>query len=93
MAKSSLYSISLVGIETTKLSLSNNEEKNKELLAQYPSLEKHDLYVLRPNLSPYIVKQLEELFQKMGYTSEDLQKDNMEKNRITCDSFFVFSKN
>lgn len=65
-----------------KVSLSNNEEKNKELLAQYPSLEKHDLYVLRPNLSPYIVKQLEELFQKMGYTSEDLQKDNME-NGIT----------
>ncbi|HEY8363028.1 MAG TPA: DUF5696 domain-containing protein [Tissierellaceae bacterium] len=65
-----------------RISLSDDEEKNKELLAQYPSLEKHDLYVLRPNLSPYIIDQLQKLFEKMGYTSEDLQKDNMEHGTV-----------
>ena len=58
--------------------LYSKKETDKELIASLrttlPVIDKHDIYV-RQSIPNYKIKSLYGIFQKTGYTSEDLQRD------------------
>lgn len=63
------------------LSLENvSESKRQELLAQYPSLEKGDIYVLADNVRDYMKESLQEIIMSAGYTLEDMNEDHAANN-------------
>lgn len=56
-----------------------NEEAQALLLETYPSLENHDIYALTNLTMPdFVMQKLEERFTSVGYTLEDLSRDNSE---------------
>ena len=57
-------------------STATSEEK-----ADYPALEKNDLYVLREGLSELVLENLNEAFAEAGYTRDDLKYDS-EQNQF-----------
>ncbi|AEE95676.1 DUF5696 domain-containing protein [Mahella australiensis] len=57
-----------------------DESERRDALSQYPVLEEHDIYELRPNLNDLVMQQLDEIFRSTGYTIDDLNKDHAENN-------------
>ncbi len=53
---------------------SNDKEYNKEIINDYPTVEDYDIYVLNTS-NRRLLQKILDLFNKAGYTSEDLQKD------------------
>ncbi len=51
-----------------------DENAFKTIKLNFPSIEKHDLYI-RSKMPDYIAEEVYALFQKAGYTHEDLQSD------------------
>lgn len=51
-----------------------DENALKTIKLNFPSIEKHDLYI-RSKMPDYIAEEIYALFQKAGYTPEDLQRD------------------
>ena len=64
----------------------------KSIKLTYPAIEKHDIYV-RNSIPDYIAEEIYALFEKAGYTTEDLQRDcdeNGVKNEYKPKPFFCF---
>lgn len=57
-----------------------SESRKKELLAQYPSLENGDLYVLVDVVRDYMMESLQQIIMTAGYTLEDMNEDHAENN-------------
>lgn len=57
-----------------------DENALKTIKLNFPSIEKHDLYI-RSKMPDYIGEEIYVLFQKAGYTTEDLQRD-CDENQI-----------
>ena len=55
-----------------------SEEELKQELETYPSLKNGNLYVLSAAAPAYIVKEMYAFYESIGYTVEDLQKENAE---------------
>ena len=53
---------------------SDDEEYNKEIISEYPAVKKYDIYVLNTSNKRQLQKILS-LFEKAGYTADDLKKD------------------
>jgi hypothetical protein len=63
------------------LTLENVSERRKqELLAQYPSLEEGDLYVLADVVRDYMMESMQEIILSTGYTMEDMNEDHIANN-------------
>ncbi|WP_026653062.1 DUF5696 domain-containing protein [Butyrivibrio proteoclasticus] len=58
--------------DINKLSKKDNKD---ELLASYPSLADGVIYVLRPTTKENVRKQIQEIFEAVGYTYDDYQAD------------------
>lgn len=72
-----------------------NDEAYKSVRLSYPSIEDNDLYI-RSSIPDYIAEGVYELFQKAGYTSEDLQRDcdeNQIENEYVEKPFFIITVN
>jgi len=50
-------------------------DNKDELLAMYPDLEKHNLYVLRADVHEYQKVEYEKIFESAGYTYDDYTED------------------
>ena len=63
---------------TERYKLYSKKKMSKDLIESIrttlPVIDKHDIYI-RQSIPNYKIKSLYEIFQKTGYTSEDLQKD------------------
>jgi len=64
-----------------KVDLNEVEDRRErqKLIDEHPALRRHDVvYVLRPNLSLFVLRQLDEIFIEAGYTLEDVNEDHRE---------------
>lgn len=62
-----------------KIDLNEVEDRGERqsLLREHPSLRRHDvLYVIRPNLSLFVLRQVDKIFVDAGYTLEDVNEDH-----------------
>lgn len=64
-----------------KIDLNEVEDRRErqKLVSEHPALRRHDVvYVLRPNLSLFVLRQLDEIFVEAGYTLEEVNEDHRE---------------
>ena len=61
--------------------LGKNDDKDA-LLANYPTLETEPIYVLRDTAKGAVCLKLEQIFEKYGYTAEDLAADQQLSNAM-----------
>ena len=67
----------------------------KNIRMNYPSIDKHNIYI-RNTMPEYIAEELFGLFEKAGYTTEDLQRDcddNGVKNAYKEKPYFIITLN
>lgn len=59
-------------------------EELSSMLAKYPEMEDQPIYLVFDNLQKYVKEQIEELFNKQGYTAEDYErhKEMYKENNI-----------
>lgn len=69
--------------------LGKDDDKDT-LLADYPSLEQEPLYVLRDTAKGAVTQKLEQIFEKAGYTADDLAADKQLSTRLSSKDTFVF---
>ena len=62
------------------LASARNESQRNEWLAMYPTLEDHDLYVLRDGVRTFVIREIEEAILGTGYTLEDMNEDHLANN-------------
>lgn len=74
--------------DINKLSAKDNKD---ELLANYPSMADHIIYVLRTNVRENVKRELEKRFEKAGYTYEDFLNDKLLDESVSSDSSAVFN--
>ncbi|NLY89223.1 MAG: hypothetical protein GX085_06335 [Firmicutes bacterium] len=56
-----------------------DRRERQQLINEHPALRRHDVvYVLRPNLSLFVLRQLDKIFVEAGYTLEDVNEDHRE---------------
>ncbi len=63
----------------------------KKVEISFPSIKKHDIYIMGSGLPSYIAKGIYEIFLKAGYSVDDLQKycdENNIKNRYEVKPYF-----
>lgn len=70
--------------------LGKDDDKDA-LLADYPSLENEPLYVLRDTAKGAVTQKLEQIFEKAGYTEEDLEADKELSVQLSGKDTFVFN--
>ena len=70
--------------------LGKDDDKDA-LLADYPSLENEPLYVLRDTAKGAVTQKLEQIFEKAGYTEEDLAADKQLNAQLSGKDAFVFN--
>lgn len=59
------------------LEKAGTEEKRNEILAEFPSAEQGDIYVLSDNIREFMFKNLQEMVASAGYTLEDMNEDHI----------------
>jgi len=69
--------------------LGKDDDKDT-LLADYPSLESEPLYVLRDTAKGAVTQKLEQIFEKAGYTADDLAADKLLSTQLSSTDTFVF---
>ncbi|MGN0492508.1 MAG: DUF5696 domain-containing protein [Acutalibacteraceae bacterium] len=70
-----------------------NDEAYKSVKFSFPSIAENDLYI-RSSIPDYIAEGVYEIFEKAGYTHEDLQRDcdeNQVENEYVEKPFFVIT--
>lgn len=67
------------------------DDDRDALLANYPSLETEPLYVLRDSAKGAIFQKLEQIFEKAGYTADDLAADKQLNAQLSSKDAFVFN--
>lgn len=70
--------------------LGKDDDKDA-LLADYPSLENEPLYVLRDTAKGAVTQKLEQIFEKAGYTEDDLAADKQLSAQLSGKDTFVFN--
>lgn len=70
--------------------LGKDDDKDA-LLADYPSLENEPLYVLRDTAKGAVTQKLEQIFEKAGYTEDDLAADKQLNVQLSGKDAFVFN--
>lgn len=70
--------------------LGKDDDKDA-LLADYPSLENEPLYVLRDTAKGAVTQKLEQIFERAGYTEEDLEADKQLSAQFSGKDVFVFN--
>ena len=58
-----------------------SEKKQQEVEAEYPSFAKYDLYILK-DIDTDMLETIRQLLVKVGYTEDDLQKDNADNGIV-----------
>lgn len=53
-------------------------DRLKEYLERYPILAEHPIYVLKEDVKDYKKEEITEYFLAVGYTAEEMEKDNLE---------------
>lgn len=66
------------------------DDDRDALLAAYPTLETEPLYVLRDTAKGAVTQKLEQLFEKAGYTEDDLAADKQLNTQLASKDTFVF---
>lgn len=66
------------------------DDDRDTLLASYPSLENEPLYVLRDTAKGAVTQKLEQIFEKAGYTADDLASDKQLSTQLSSKDTFVF---
>lgn len=66
------------------------DDDRDALLAAYPSLENEPLYVLRDTAKGAVTQKLEQIFEKAGYTADDLAADKELSTQLSSKDTFVF---
>ncbi len=61
--------------EKKSLSSLKSKDNPDELLANYPDIAEHTMYILRSNTKDHVKLKLEGYFEKAGYTHEDYEYD------------------
>jgi len=64
-----------------KVDLNEVEDRRErqKLMDEHPALRRHDVvYVLRPNLSLFVLRQLNDIFIQAGYTIDEVNEDHRE---------------
>ena len=64
-----------------KVDLNEVEDRRErqKLIDEHPALRRHDVvYVLRPNLSLFVLRQLNDIFIQAGYTIDEVNEDHRE---------------
>lgn len=69
--------------------LGKDDDKDA-LLASYPSLADEPLYVLRDTAKGAATQKLEQIFEKAGYTADDLAADKQLNAQLSSKDTFVF---
>ncbi len=69
--------------------LGKDDDKDA-LLASYPILESEPIYVLRDTAKGAVTQKLEQIFEKAGYTHDDLEADKQLSAQLTSKDTFVF---
>lgn len=70
--------------------LGKDDDKDA-LLADYPSLENEPLYVLRDTAKGAVTQKLEQIFERAGYTEDDLEADKQLSAQLSGKDTFVFN--
>ncbi len=66
------------------------DDDKEALLAAYPSLANEPLYVLRDTAKGAATQKLEQIFEKAGYTADDLAADKELNAQLSSKDTFVF---
>lgn len=69
--------------------LGKDDDKDA-LLAAYPSLANEPLYILRDTAKGAVTQKLEQIFEKAGYTADDLAADKELNAQMSSKDTFVF---
>lgn len=69
--------------------LGKDDDKDA-LLATYPILESEPIYVLRDTAKGAVTQKLEQIFEKAGYTHDDLEADKQLSTQLASKDTFVF---
>lgn len=69
-----------------------SEETKQQILNDFPSLEKNDIYRFSNMTMPdFIMEELDAIFTSAGYTAEDLNKDNTDNSIETAAAPITFT--